>query len=205
MGVTLAFGAAVIVVACAAEQKPSAVEAPSTMEVKQMPSGAGALATDDASAGDIDALAPPPERPSPDPACTAVATRGHHLIGLQQGCVKCPGSAEFVEMRQGDYGKIDREDLIRKRCAAHTDVGAETCTVIFDALGGEIATRARAAGVRVNGVGIMQCTANGFYVTTDDAQMGITLQNVAREVMREWKIRGTLYVRVAPIPTAIPL
>ncbi len=185
------FGVGLVVTACAVEDRP-----PST------PSSPVTSGT--APVGDL----PPPPEPAPiDPGCTAIATAGTHLIGLQHGCVPCGTTPAFVELSSEEHHDRGKPEIIRTKCASSTTHAPATCTVIFDVIGREILRRAAERGVSTSGgIGIERCAAGpGYYVSTDDPRAGAALQRITRDVMTEWKIRGTIHVEVAPMRQAIPL
>jgi hypothetical protein len=167
-----------------------------------------------AAQSNIDASSPeptgPPELPpepetARDDRCTMVATPGYRAIGTGHGCVPCPGAANFVELVGQESSDVKREDIVQRKCTTQTF--AETrCTVFYDFLGFEIARRAYDAKLPYHGFGIEGCASGrGYYVTTDDPEARVPLENIVRAVMREWHVRGTMYVQVAPVPRRILL
>jgi hypothetical protein len=79
-------------------------------------------------------------------------------------------------------------------------IGSIDGFVPFDQPGHEILRRAGEANLMTHGLGIGHCAkGDGFYVMTDNPDDGLALQQIVRSVMLEMRLRGTIYVQVAPI------
>lgn len=179
-----------VVVAAAPSAEPSAVASASSAPVPRAGPEVG-LAPD---------LPAPSEGPPRDPRCTPITTAGRHLLRTLSGCLPCGGPDEpFTELTGAEFGSLDRNSIVRARCRSGEKRARSDCEMPFDVVGFEIARRASLARVPTHGVGVQWCgPGHGFFVATEQREDGRKLEQIARDVMSEWKVRGTVHVLVAP-------